>query len=95
MPWQRILALDHFEDRGIFAGDVIMRRGDHFNVQVETATQEVVTPIAGGLSFRQSVCDAFRCCLIIGVDVEVGLSGADRVGGENRSFDDQVRKILH
>src|SRR5262245_56754677 len=85
---------DDFESRGIFAGDIVMRSGGNFYVDLETAAQNRFTPIACFLGFSQRIGNTLYRRFVVCIDVKVSLGCANRIGAKNYTFNDKVWEML-
>ena len=89
------LALDAVDQRGLLAADE--RAGAHLDddVEVEAAVEDVLARAARrpwpGRWPSCRRCDGQR---VLGADVDVGLGGADGVGGDDHAFEQPVRVAL-
>src|SRR5215510_4780945 len=91
----RFFPFDDFESRGILAGNIVVRSGDNFYVDLETAAQNGFTPIARILGFSKRIVHTLYRRFVVRIDVEVGLGCPDRKGAENHTFNNKVGEMLH
>ena len=87
-------AFDAVHERGFFAAHE--RAGAHLDVelQVEPAAHDVVADEAVGRGARDGLAQTLHRQRVFGANVDVGVFGADGVGGDHHAFQQLVRIAL-
>ena len=88
-----LLALQRFEQRGLFAADVGAEAVEGMQLEVEAAAEDVVAQVAGGAGLVERLFEALVDLEDLAVDVVVGRGHAHRVGGDGHALDDDVRVV--
>src|SRR5437879_4263072 len=77
---------EDLEHGGVLSGDIIMRRGNDFDIEVKTAIENVFPKITGVFRFAQSIAYDLYRSIVPSVDVKISLAGADRVSTKDSTF---------